>query len=131
MLLGKSKIINEMIPIHDSFECHPAGLIVHTDYPHLGASPDGLIACSCCGDGLLEIKCPFKHREQHPDQVVDSSFCLHKIESTTMLKRSHNYFIQIQGQMVICQKEYCDFVCWTRQGIHIERISYDPEVFLS
>ncbi|XP_077553350.1 uncharacterized protein LOC144168189 [Haemaphysalis longicornis] len=26
------------------------------------ASPDGLVECSCCGRGVLEIKCPCKHR---------------------------------------------------------------------
>ena len=26
------------------------------NYPHLGASPDGLVVCACCGSGVLEIK---------------------------------------------------------------------------
>ena len=40
--------------------------IVHPSHPHLGASPDGLLAypdgllmCDCCGLGVLEIKCPY------------------------------------------------------------------------
>ena len=31
-------------------------LCVHPHFPHLGASPDGLISCRCCGTGILEIK---------------------------------------------------------------------------
>jgi len=43
----------------DEFCYQPAGLFVNTDFPHLGASPDGLIPCKCCGEGLLQIKCPY------------------------------------------------------------------------
>ena len=35
-------------------------LQVSPKYPHLGASPDGLLTCTCCGDGLLEMKCPYR-----------------------------------------------------------------------
>jgi len=61
---------------HNEFCYQPAGLFVSTDFPHFGASPDGLISCKCCGEGLLEIKCPYKYREQDPTTVVDSKFCL-------------------------------------------------------
>ena len=43
---------------HSSFEVQPTGLHLHINYPYVGASPDGLVFCSCCGPGLLEIKCP-------------------------------------------------------------------------
>lgn len=43
---------------HSSFEVEITGLHVNPKYPHLGGSPDGLVSCSCCGEGLLEIKCP-------------------------------------------------------------------------
>ena len=46
-----------------------------------------------------------------------------------MLSLKHDYYIQIQGQMTICNREYCDFVCWTPKGMHVERISFDPSVF--
>ena len=49
-----------------------------TEYPFLGASPNALVECSCCGEGVLEIKCPFKYKESTVESVVDSSiaFCL-------------------------------------------------------
>jgi len=31
--------------------------------------------------------------------------------------------------MAICQKDYCDFMCWTLKGMHVERILHDPSVF--
>ncbi|KAK0132987.1 hypothetical protein N1851_031645 [Merluccius polli] len=29
----------------------------------LGASPDGVANCSCCGRGAVEIKCPYKYQD--------------------------------------------------------------------
>ena len=41
------------------------GLVIHPRLPHFGASPDGVITCSCCGTDIAEVKCPciFLHRE--------------------------------------------------------------------
>ena len=48
-----------------------------------------------------------------------------KDESGLHLKRTHAYFYQVQGQLAICEREYCDFVCWTSKGIVIERMYRD------
>ena len=42
-----------------------SGVILNPDFPYLGASPDGIVNCSCCGVGCLEIKCPSKYREPY------------------------------------------------------------------
>ena len=42
-----------------------------------------------------------------------------------MLSHNHAYYLQVQGHLLICDKLYCDFICWTTQGIHIERIKRD------
>ena len=44
---------------HQNFQLMKSGLLIHTSYPHLGASPDGVISCNCCGNGVLEVKCPY------------------------------------------------------------------------
>lgn len=31
--------------------------------------------------------------------------------------------------MAICEHFYCDFVCWTPLGMHIEQIEMDPSHF--
>ena len=127
--VARQQYIDMMSHQHNTFECHPAGLMVCIEHSHLGASPDGLVTCVCCGSGLVEIKCPYKHREEHPHQVIDSSFCLSEVEGAMKLNHCHDYYIQVQGQMAVCSKEYCDFVCWTTKGIHIERVLYDADVF--
>ena len=86
---------------HKSFECHIARL-VNLEHPHLGASPGGVILCACCGTGLLESKCPCKHRDTYC--VTDPSFYLHQVSGTVVLKTTRDYYVQIHGQMAICKK---------------------------
>lgn len=35
------------------------------------------------------------------------------------------YFLQVQTQMTVCNVAYCDFVEWTVEDIHIERVLRD------
>ena len=41
---------------HKNFIISDSGLFISTDFPYLGASPDGLVECECCGAGACEIK---------------------------------------------------------------------------
>ncbi|PFX12061.1 hypothetical protein AWC38_SpisGene24040 [Stylophora pistillata] len=43
---------------HENFHIKEYGLVVSPQYPHLGASPDSMSLCTCCGQGVLEVKCP-------------------------------------------------------------------------
>ena len=61
---------------HEQFNFQPACLFINKEFPHIGASPDGLITCLCCGDSLIEIKCPYKHCDKDPTKVIDKYFCL-------------------------------------------------------
>jgi hypothetical protein len=54
---------NKMTEIHENFQIQPCGFVVNPLYPFIGASPDGKVSCDCCGEGLLEIKCPYCVRE--------------------------------------------------------------------
>lgn len=66
------------------------GLWLHNDIP-TGASPDGLIGL----DGLIEIKCP--NTATHLETLV-----------TKQIPREH--VAQVQGQMWITGRMWCDFV---------------------
>ena len=114
---------------HTLFKVEMTGLHINPQYPHLGASPDGLISCACCGDGLLEIKCPYSKRNENPEVIADSSFYLKSTEDGLIFFESHDYYHQVQGQMAICERSYCDFVCWNPHGMHTERIKRNPVHF--
>ena len=67
---ARDSYFSEMKKSHDGFQVSESGLVLNSQWPHLGASPDGIISCDCCGIGVLEIKCPYCHRT---DTVVDAS----------------------------------------------------------
>uniref|UniRef100_A0AAY5KB43 YqaJ viral recombinase domain-containing protein n=1 Tax=Esox lucius TaxID=8010 RepID=A0AAY5KB43_ESOLU len=116
---------DEMSKIHDNFSVQLSGLVVRNDQPHLGASPDGLVSCSCCGRGTLEIKCPYKYRDGLTGCRNDSQFCLDK---SLRLKKGHPYYHQVQLHMFVCNVQYCDFVVWTSKGVIMRRITRDEEM---
>ena len=94
----------------------------------MGAAPDSFVSCDCCGEGLVEIKCPYKYRDVVLSSIDDDSFYL-KTDGVgkLCLLTSHDYYYQVQGQLAVCEKPYCDFVCWTTKDIHMERIKRDEQ----
>ena len=69
MRRARQDYITSLVKGHSSFNVKLAGLYVDPQMPHLGATPDGLVSCLCCGDGLLEIKCPYSIRDCDPQKV--------------------------------------------------------------
>lgn len=114
---------------HENFAIRESGLSLHPDMPFFGATPDGIVSCDCCGEGILEVKCPFCKRSLHLAEAADDGkFCLQTTTDGTLhLKEAHQYYYQIQMQIAVCQKDYCDFVVWTEQDLHLERVEPNPE----
>ena len=67
---AREAYVTKMSSSHIEFKCSPAGLVISPQYPYLGASPDGFIQCECCGDGIIEIKCPFSVRDGRKKRVI-------------------------------------------------------------
>ena len=123
---AKEAYYTKMSELHSQFSIHSCGLQINTLYPHLGASPDGIISCLCCGDGLVEVKCPYSIRDESPTTTEKANFYLKPLpDGGRALSKSHNYYYQVQGQLIILNLPFCDFVCWTPNGMHVERIERD------
>lgn len=59
---------------HEDVTFKEAGLFVRTEHVYLGATPDLLVECSCCGAGVVEVKCPWKVKDgQLSDLLSDKS----------------------------------------------------------
>lgn len=115
---------------HECLIIIKSGLILHPSYPFMGATPDGIVHCACCGSGTLEIKCPYSCRERSFKEAAseDPAFCLEQEgDGSLNLKRSHSYFYQTQMQMQLCQVEYCDFVVWRAGELFHQRIELDED----
>ena len=73
------------------------------------------------------MKCPYKYCNVDLCTVTDPSFYLKMSDDGCLqLSRNHSYYHQIQGQLAICEKEYCDFICWTLLGMYTEQILLEP-----
>ena len=124
--IAQEMYTKEVEPKHANFVISASGLVIDTEYPHMGASPDGIIQCICCGNGVLEIKCPFSCRDKSfLEAVGDKGFSMELIGGTYHLKKSHAYYYQVQAQMKFCNALYCDFVMWSENEMIIERILPD------
>lgn len=68
----------------------------------MGARPDGIVQCDCCGIGVLEVKCPFLCADKSIQSVAieNRNFFLHEDdEGMLTLKQNHAYFYQVQMEM--------------------------------
>ena len=71
-----SKILQKVVKILKSV--YRAGLFIDQE---AGASPHGIITCTCCGKGVLDVKCPFCVKDCLPQCLLP-----HRI-----LNRLHKY----------------------------------------
>ena len=91
--------------MHTNFQYRNSELVVSTDYPNIGASPDRVVQYDCCWCGVLEIKCPYCIRESTPDEApyLDNG----------KLSEKHGYYYQVQTQLLVCSANYADLVVAT------------------
>ena len=121
---------------HNGLVAVKAGSVISKDFPFLGATPD-----ACVHDpsrtnqyGLVETKCPYKYRNILPEQAaLKSDFCSYIVEkegkNILQLRISHMYYCQVQGQMAISKRKWCDFVIYTTKGITVQMIEFNPAVW--
>ncbi|XP_069139431.1 uncharacterized protein [Argopecten irradians] len=121
--------IQQMKDEHENFSVRESGFVISEKYPFIGASPDGIASCDCCGEVCVEIKCPYCKRDASIKDSLDSNFCLRKCDDDQIrLKRNHPYYYQIQCQLMVCEMEFSDFIVWTNVDYHAERICLDAEI---
>jgi len=100
---------------HRDVSVNPCGLYIYRDLQYLGASPDGIVCCSCCSPRLLEVKCPTR-------PVAALTY----LDRNRKLKKKTNYYSQIQGQMLIANMQECYFfVYYNEDSWNLELIAYD------
>ena len=125
--------VNDVKGKHEGTTVQECGFIISKHYPHLGATPDGMVVCPHCQDsGILEIKCPFKYRKVPPKEEAarEKDFFCELVEDKVTLKRNYAYYFQVQGQMPLSGKKWCDFYVWTLAGRSVERIYFGEHVWL-
>ncbi|KAJ8310076.1 LOW QUALITY PROTEIN: hypothetical protein KUTeg_011941 [Tegillarca granosa] len=112
---------------------HDIELIINPEFPYLGATPDGKV-CDKGESGILEIECPYTVRD-----MTLSEACTHEkyepylfliqTDHKCSLLKDHEYWFQVQGQLLLTGAKSCDFVTFTRNIFHVERIYPDKNTF--
>lgn len=105
----------------------PCGFFIYKDMPFIGASPDGIIL-SEDGEGCLEVKCSYSHQHETIEDAASSgNFFLETTSEGIFLRRSHNYYFQVIGQMGVTGLKWSHFVVYTHKSLHVEKIRFDEE----
>ena len=122
----------------DGLTVGPCGFLVCEQYPFLGATPDGTVYDPTNLEqpfGFLEVKCPYSHRDRTPAEACGMpGFCC-QLETDSngsqkiKLRRNHPYYAQVQGQMAVGDRPWCDFVIYTKD-VSVERIYFDNDYWL-
>ena len=94
----------------------------------LGASPDAIVKCDCCGIGIVEVKCPYNAvKEPLMDLILNGDIYLKLVDGDICLDRKHEYFYQVQLQLLMTERNFCDFVVWSDGDWFCERILQDSD----
>ena len=95
------------------------GFVINPTAYYLGCSPDRIVFDEAAGSyGLLEIKCP------SVEYVAECKYLQLK-NGVHMLNKSHEYYMQIIGQMAITGFDWCDFFVMAHNDYYKERIFFD------
>lgn len=117
---------------HRDLVVAPSGVIINPSWSFLGASPDGAVYDPSNFQqpyGFIEVKCPYSVRNVTLTEACSHSGFCSRLNSVGQLelKETHQYYAQVQGQMAIGERIWCDFVVFTLKGISIQRIYFNQD----
>ena len=86
------KCISENKRLHKNFNVSESGLVLIVENLFIGASPDSNVDCSCCGGGLLEVKCPSSIKREKASHK-NIGFLILGENDKVILKQNHPFFL--------------------------------------
>ena len=108
-----------------------SGVIINPSVGFLGASPDEAVYDPSNLNepyGFLEIKCPYTCRNVTPmDACGNSGSYCSTSGGRILLKETHSYYAQVQGQMAIGEHPWCEFVVFRLKGNSVQHIAFNQE----
>ena len=94
---------------HQEVYVRQCGLFVLPNKIYVGASPDAMVRFKCCGEVVLEIKCPFSIMEEMPLATNVKYLCLNN-DGHLKLKETHQYFTQVQTHQGVTGRARLDTI---------------------
>ena len=129
------KYLSDAAMLGEDLVAEEPGLMISEEKPFLGASLDRVILDKNTGQKWgLEVKCPISKLGMTVEEATKtkSFYIKHEKESNKFsLKRSHDYYFQIQGQLFVSKLPFIEFVIYFGENhpIYIERITFDSVVW--
>ena len=101
-----------MKSIHKNFSLTRCGLFINKEHPFLHATRDFLTQCDCCGLGCGEVKNLLTlENGDFEKYATHKHSCLEKKDDKFALKRTHDYYYQVQQQLfTLPERKHNDFV---------------------
>ena len=107
---------------HHHVNAEACGIYVCETHPFLACSPDRIVH----NDGemyVVEVKCPYASRDR---EITTTSVPYMEQDGENLkLKEGHDYYYQVQGQLLCTNCSYCDFVVYTFIDFKICRVFRD------
>ena len=92
------------------------------DCGFLASTPDGVIS----SDLILEVKCPKNAENAKLNDLIEKGMFLVKNKH---LKKTHEYYSQVQCQLACAGARYCYFFVWSPTETACDRIEFDKAFF--
>ena len=81
----------------------------------LGASPDGIACCDCCGQCVVEIKCPYSLKEKSVEDICsERGYHLEMKDGQVSCRSSSPWYAQMQVQMYVTKSTLCHLAIYTQ-----------------
>ncbi|XP_047137292.1 uncharacterized protein LOC124813811 [Hydra vulgaris] len=112
---------------HKNIKFYDSGMQIYKKFQFISASPDLIVEC-CCGIGCVEIKCPYIIRDTIPTVLNYNSLHIN-VEGKVCLKKTHDHYFQIQGQLGVLNILHAWYFVFTHHGHYLESILFDKIFF--
>ena len=112
--------------LHTRQKVTPTGMWIFPDSP-LYSCPDGILYSKhTVGEiyGVIEVKCPSSYELRTPAKL-DMKY----LTSDGHLDHNSQYYYQVQGHLAATNAPWCDFIIWSEDMLHVERIRPDLDWF--
>ena len=101
-------------------------------HPKFVASPDALVRCNCCGEGIAEFNTTWAHREKTIREFAATNGTSLEVNGEEIkLSRKYSYYFQTQMLLEVTKKLFIDLFLVTSVEHYQERIKLNEELWKS
>ena len=112
----------------ENVQVHEAGLVVCHEQPWIACSPDGLVVDNNDDIILLEIKCPISCQSDKINvDYVEFRLCPETGLLVPALKKTDDYYMQIQIQLYLCKAKICHLFIFSMADTLTVKVEFDHD----